>query len=112
MNEILLLLTLLMFKHTVADFYVQRSFMFTDKHVYGGRGGVAHAGIHGIGTAIVLFSFFNPAVVLLASFFDSVAHYHIDYVKSKLQQIKNIQPVIPNIGSCLALINFCTLQHT
>lgn len=88
MNEILLLLTLLMFKHTVADFYVQRSFMFTDKHVYGGRGGLAHAGIHGIGTAIVLFSFFNPAVVLLASFFDSVAHYHIDYAKSKLQQIK------------------------
>ncbi len=89
MNEILLLLTLLMLKHTVADFYIQKSFMFADKYIYGGKGGVTHATIHGLGTAIVLFSFFTPAIVLLVSLFDSLAHYHIDYAKSKIQKLKN-----------------------
>ena len=89
MNEILLLLTLLMFKHTVADFYIQRSFMFADKHIYGAPGGLTHAGMHGIGTAIVLFSFFSPAAVLLVACLDSIVHYHVDYAKSKIQLAKN-----------------------
>ena len=89
MNEILFLLTLLMFKHTVVDFYIQRSFMFADKHIYGGGGGLVHAGMHGVGTAIVLFGFFSPAAVLLVACFDSIVHYHVDYAKSKIQQAKN-----------------------
>ena len=89
MNEILLLLTLLMFKHTVVDFYIQRSFMFADKHIYGARGGLVHAGMHGVGTAIVLVGFFNSAAVLLVACFDSIAHYHVDYAKSKIQKAKN-----------------------
>ena len=63
--------------------------MFADKHIYGGTGGLTHAGMHGIGTAIVLFSFFSPAAVLLVACLDSIVHYHVDYAKSKIQQAKN-----------------------
>lgn len=80
----LLLITLLLVKHTVADFFLQRSFMFKDKHVYLGRGGITHAATHGAFTFIVLIlcvSNFWLAATLLA-LFDMILHYHIDYIKS------------------------------
>jgi hypothetical protein len=78
----LLLLTLLLAKHTVMDYFMQKQFMFKDKHVYGGVGGVAHATFHALGAAIVLI-WFNPLWALPIALLDGVVHYHIDYCKSK-----------------------------
>ncbi len=80
----LLLMTLLLVKHTIADFFLQRSFMFKDKYVYLGRGGIIHAATHGVFTFIVLIlciSNFWLAATLLA-LLDMILHYHIDYIKS------------------------------
>ena len=62
--------------------------MFSDKHIYGGRGGMVHALSHGVGTFFVLFYFFSPALVVLTSILDAVVHYNVDYAKSKIQQLK------------------------
>jgi hypothetical protein len=80
---LLLLLSLLLIKHAVADFFLQRAFMFKDKHVYGGSGGITHAGIHGALTGLVLFvTISNLYLVLCLALADAVLHYHIDYLKS------------------------------
>ena len=82
----LLLITLLLIKHTVADFFLQRSFMYKDKHIYAGRGGLVHAGSHGLLTAIaVAICVPTPlqlSMALAAGMLDMVIHYHVDYIKS------------------------------
>ena len=78
----LLLLTLLLVKHTVADFFLQRSFMFKDKHVYLAKGGLTHAGIHGILSALVLIPFVNISMAIVLSLIDTIIHYHTDFFKS------------------------------
>lgn len=80
--DILLVFTGLLIKHIVADYFVQANFMFSNKHIYGGWGGVLHALIHGIGTAIVLTPFVSVITVNFMLFLDAMLHYHIDYVKS------------------------------
>ncbi len=86
MEQMLLLVTLLLVKHAVADFFLQRAFMFKDKHIYAGRGGITHAAIHGLLTAVAV-AICVPAphqlvFAVCAGLADMVVHYHIDYVKS------------------------------
>jgi hypothetical protein len=80
----LLLVTLLLVKHAIADFFLQRAFMFRDKHIYAGRGGISHAAIHGSLTflAVVIILPHLWLLAILCSLLDAIAHYHIDYVKS------------------------------
>lgn len=80
----LLLVTLLLVKHVIADFFLQRAFMFRDKHIYAGPGGISHAATHGLLTTIaIIFCLPNLGVfAILLGLFDAVAHYHIDYIKS------------------------------
>ncbi len=86
MEQMLLLVTLLLVKHAVADFFLQRAFMFKDKHIYAGRGGITHAAIHGLLTAVAV-AICVPVphqlvFAVCAGLADMVIHYHIDYVKS------------------------------
>ena len=76
------ILLLLSFKHVIADYFLQKSWMIKDKSVYGAQGGIAHATTHTLGTLFVLFPFYNPLLILFLSILDGVAHYHIDYLKS------------------------------
>lgn len=80
----LLLVTLLLVKHAVADFFLQRAFMFKDKHVYGGLGGISHACIHGFLTfvAVVICLPQHWFLAVIVGKIDAVIHYHIDYAKS------------------------------
>ena len=82
-NTVLLLLCLLLFKHIIADYFLQKP--WNDKGVYGGKGGIHHAIIHGIGTLIVLFYFVTPAMAIILSFLDGIIHYHIDYAKTNIK---------------------------
>lgn len=91
----LTLLVFLMLKHTVVDYMLQYPWMWEDKAYYGRFGGLIHAGFHGLLTSSILLLlldipvFYSFALGLL----DTVAHYHIDYVKSNW--IKNNSPT-PN----------------
>ena len=86
MFEALVLLSLLMLKHIIGDFFLQSDFILENRHRYGHLGGVIHVGIHALGTAIVI-SLISPVilvsliVILIA---EAVVHYHIDWAKDNL----------------------------
>jgi hypothetical protein len=87
----IVLITLLILKHTVADYFMQYGWMIRDKGTYGAWGGIAHSGYHGLLTFAVLLLFPIPVVyALLLSIGDSVIHYHVDYTKSNFWKSKNL----------------------
>jgi len=72
-------------KHFFCDFPMQSVRMVMEKGHYGRRGGIEHAGIHAIGTAIVLTLLGVHAVTTLClAIVDGLVHYHIDWGKSKI----------------------------
>lgn len=82
---ILVLVALLQLKHAVCDGPLQTLWMIREKGHYGKPGGLAHAGIHGAGSLLVLLVFGMaalPAFALAAA--ETVIHYHIDFAKETL----------------------------
>ena len=70
-------------KHFLVDFLLQTRYQWSNKGTYGHPGGLLHAGLHGVGTAICLMTFAWEHILLLA-LMDAVFHYHIDWAKMKL----------------------------
>lgn len=91
MIEIILLLALFGIKHFLADFLWQFPYMVADKGYYGGAGGMAHAGIHGILTFFVLIGFVRPEDAVTIALIDSAVHYHIDWAKTNLSRGLSIE---------------------
>jgi hypothetical protein len=76
----------LMFKHAVADFFLQTSYQYLNKGIYGHPGGIIHSAIHVALTPLV-YLVLAPGSILLAAYIavgEFVAHYHIDWVKEKI----------------------------
>ena len=71
-------------------------------------GGVVHAGIHAIGTLLVLAPFIGSASVMYA-LIDMVVHYHIDWAKMKLSRRYDLQPT--NSERFWILLGFDQLLH-
>ena len=89
----LAMITLLLIKHIVADYFMQYSWMIRDKGTYGAWGGIAHSGWHGILTLLVLYQFFIPwYLLILLPLFDFIIHYHVDYVISNFWKSRNLVP--------------------
>lgn len=87
----LVLLSLLFIKHFVVDFPLQQPYHYLNKGTYGHPGGIQHAAYHGIGTAMCL-TVFNPFLAAIAGIADFVVHYHVDYIKVKLNNRYNLKP--------------------
>lgn len=82
---ILLLLALLQVKHALCDGPLQFATMLKQKGNYGEAGGLAHAGLHGLGTLAALIVFGMAALPSLAlAAVDAVIHYHADFTKEAL----------------------------
>ena len=80
--DILFLLLLLQVKHAVCDGPLQTLWMLREKGFYGKPGGLAHAGIHGLGSLMAFIVFGMAALPSLAlALADSVVHYHVDFTK-------------------------------
>ena len=79
-TTMLTLFFLFSIKHFVIDFLLQFRYQWSNKGTYGHPGGLLHAGLHGIGTALCLLMFPWPSIMLLAGL-DAVLHYHIDWAK-------------------------------
>lgn len=77
----LTLIALLLIKHCIADYFMQYPWMLRDKAVYCAPGGIAHSGLHGILTTVVLMPFIGFGA-LAYGLFDFFVHYHVDYIKS------------------------------
>ena len=85
----LALITLLIIKHVIADYFMQYSWMIKDKGTYGAWGGIAHSGWHAILTFLVLSLFNLPTLwIILMAILDGVVHYHVDYAKSNVWKTK------------------------
>ncbi len=81
-GTLLLLLLLFQVKHFLADFLWQTDWMFLNKGRYGHPGGLAHAGLHAVFTAVVLLFAPAPLGLLLALVaLEFVIHYHVDWSK-------------------------------
>ena len=93
-NAILLLITLLILKHFVCDWLLQDRFpyQFLNKGTYGHPGGLLHAGIATLGTAVALsiygevYSHFPAKVVFSVLLAENVFHYHLDWLKMNLNK--------------------------
>ena len=86
MNTAVLLLLALSTKHFIIDFLLQYPYQYLNKGTYGHPGGLMHASLHAVGTAIslALCGLFDLIWVLSAA--DAVIHYHIDWAKMNLNK--------------------------
>lgn len=83
---VLAAVAVLMFKHAVADFYLQTAYQYLNKGIYGHPGGLIHAAIHVALTPLV-YLVLAPGSLLLAAAItvgEFVAHYHIDWLKEQV----------------------------
>ncbi len=83
---VLAAVAVLMFKHMVADFYLQTPYQYLNKGVYGHPGGFVHAGIHVALTPLV-YLVLAPGSLLLAAAIalgEFAVHYHIDWIKERV----------------------------
>lgn len=88
--NILLLFTLFVIKHFIADFLWQSETMVKEKGTYGALGGIRHSLIHAIFTFAIVAYVVNLPMALLASVIDFVVHYHVDWAKMNIS--KNLTP--------------------
>lgn len=80
----LALVAALLVKHFIADFVLQSKFILDNRHTYGHPGGLLHAGIHAIGTLLVLWLFsVDVTLALILAAAEGVIHYHIDWIKDR-----------------------------
>jgi hypothetical protein len=90
MPEIALLalaaVAVLMFKHAVADFYLQTAYQYLNKGTYGHPGGFIHAAIH-IALTPLVYLVLVPGSLLVAggiALGEFLLHYHIDWAKEQI----------------------------
>lgn len=102
-------LFLLFIKHFICDFPLQAyPWMYRNKGTYLHPGGIVHALIHGIGTAIVLLPFIG-LIALMYGIVDWFVHYHIDWAKMGISKHYDLQP--NNSERFWILLGFDQLLH-
>lgn len=85
----LILLSAFGIKHFVADFWLQTSRMIAEKGRYFKRGGIDHSAIHGVFTMwIIYFTIKDYSIAVMLGSIDFLLHYHIDWLKQKLNHSK------------------------
>jgi hypothetical protein len=104
----LTLLTLLLMKHFVCDFMLQRKYQYLNKGSYGHPGGLLHAAIHIVGAFGVLAPFIDPILALKLALLDGLVHYHIDFAKSNVNRKMELQI---QHNQYWALLGFDQLLH-
>lgn len=78
------LMAALLIKHFALDFPLQTKNMLAEKGEYLAIGGVNHAFAHGVGTALVFMLFGMSALAGTLAVLDILIHYHVDYLKMKI----------------------------
>ena len=99
----------LFIKHFICDFPLQATpWMYRNKGMYMHLGGIAHAGIHALGTLLVLTPFLGTLAIMYAAI-DMLVHYHIDWAKMSVGKRYDLQP--NNSERFWILLGFDQLLH-
>lgn len=96
-NLVFALMLAFTLKHFIADYPLQAfPYMYRNKGTYLHPGGIVHAGVHAIFTAIALIvvcifcdismTAASVGIIALLSIFDMIAHYHIDWAKMNINK--------------------------
>jgi hypothetical protein len=89
-DGVYLLLALLFVKHWYIDFVNQSPAELEGKGTYGNLRGLMHAVKHGVVTGLIVSLFvYNFEVAVIIGFVDFVLHYHIDWLKSRINRRYN-----------------------
>ncbi len=78
--------TILIVKHTLADFFLQTRYQVLNKGIYGHPGGILHSAIHVILT-LPVFLVLAPASALAGALIlagEFSIHYHVDWLKERV----------------------------
>jgi hypothetical protein len=80
---VLTIISLLITKHFVVDFLFQSPYQYLNKGTYGHPGGLLHAGLHALATAMIFLPIPGITVWLALGLaaVDGVIHYHVDWAK-------------------------------
>jgi hypothetical protein len=102
----ILLITLLLIKHFILDFYYQPPYMWQNKGTWMHPGGIVHSGLHAIVTYVILigivhsglhaivtyviltFWLEHPLGALILAMFEFIVHYLTDYAKMNINRVK------------------------
>ncbi len=91
--SLIILLALLEAKHFLCDGPLQTAAMVAAKGAYGAPLGLAHAGIHGIATLLVLLVWgAGPGIAIIIGLAESVVHYHVDFAKERVGRRLGLTP--------------------
>jgi hypothetical protein len=86
------LMTGLLVKHFIGDYPFQLKYMLEEKGYYLRAGGIHHATAHGLGTAFVFTIFDFKEVAGAMMVLDLLIHYHVDYLKSRINDWAELSP--------------------
>jgi hypothetical protein len=89
LESALLIFFILQVKHFLADFVIQTPRMIHEKGIYGASHGIYHSLWHAAGT-LLAFVWLHPIIGLATAFFDFLMHYHIDYAKSRITELRQL----------------------
>lgn len=92
MNLSLYLMTWLIVKHWVVDFFLQPRYMWQNKGTYGHAGGLLHAGLHALVTIFILLPVFRDWRAIVCGLVEGILHYHIDWCKENLKTRFQLDP--------------------
>ena len=100
MVEIFFLLIVFQFKHLIADYYLQFSYMYMNKGQDKGwiMPLVHHAGIHGIFTFFIVIWFVSWPLAIGLMLFDFVTHFVTDRWKAFKRQSPDMAEFWTNLG--------------
>ncbi len=106
-DTIYLILILLFFKHWIIDFLFQTDEQVAQKGIYGKWKGIEHSLQHGLGTVFVL-AWFLPFIetAIILGIVDFVCHYHIDWLKMKINKWRSLNITMPEFWFWLGADQF------
>jgi len=84
-NAVIAGFTILVMKHTLADFFLQTPYQVFNKGRYGHPGGILHAAIHVVLTLPVFLVLAPPSALVVGLIIvgEFLVHYHVDWLKEK-----------------------------
>jgi len=92
-SSVLILICLLQIKHMFADYFLQTPRMLSGRGEYWHLGRAQHAGVHAIGSAIVLMIVGTPIwLILVLVVAEWVVHFNIDWGKARYSETKGYGP--------------------